>query len=247
VGILAYFASIALFLAAFVINEKRAILVPIAGVFISTLFAHYLRDNPAEYANQFGQVQLRTELWNAIKYSLPEALLIAGLGVFAARWWSPRVESNPTRTTIPEIKPAVIFFTVCLVPFTIIDLLGTHVHFLYYPWSVLSSTASAFSLIALFCISAVALKPWTVLLPLAMVATSVVFLFNQPGGCFGEYASECLDFAVPALRNTFIAMFVIFLIAVVAGIFALDEGNPAEEPPPPAPDDADLEDAEPAV
>jgi hypothetical protein len=226
-SIIATFAPIALFLTAFVINEKRAILVPIAGVFASALLLHYFRHVPHEYEAAFEQVRLRHDLWQAIKFDLPEALLVTGLGIVAARSWSQRIKSDPTRTALPEVMPALIFFAASLILYTLLIVFVQHGHLTHYPFPVLESAAGTFSIIAIFCLCAVTFKPWTALLPLAYLAASVAVTISTPGGCFDVPFAECWDWTRGVLRTEFVVMMTVFFAGVLAGLWAREGEEPA--------------------
>jgi hypothetical protein len=212
-----------LFLAVFAINEKRAILVPICGVFAAALLEHYLTRFPAEFG--FEQVRLRNDLWQAIKYALPSALLVAGLGMVAARWWAPRAEGDSSRFVIPPVKPALILFAVSVVlGVAMIIALNRGVTF-YYPGAILHPALSDFAVIAMCSICAVAMKSWTALLPLALIVQSYIIFFTLPDGCSSQGAGgeTCWDLLWPIFRNSILVFGALFVLSVIAGAWAREK------------------------
>jgi hypothetical protein len=227
---------VTLFVAVFAINEKRAILVPICGVFAIALIPHYLfLLGGQETVHGFGHVLLRDLLWSTIKYALPVALLVAGLAMVAARWWAPRIDRDPSRFVIPSIKPALILFAVTAVINFAMTYEQSRGVYLQYAGTILQPTVADYSVIAMCAICAVALQGWTAVLPLVIVGETFAVFMLQPGGCVGDaggLGGTCWDLIWPFLRPELFALVGLFVISIVAGALARDEGEPAPDPDP---------------
>lgn len=225
-GLVTYAIPLFLFLGVFAVNEKRAILVPVGGVLLATLLAHYLTSYPEEFG--YEQVRLRSDLWEAIKYRLPPALLISGLAMVAARWWAPRDSDDSKRFAVPPLKPALIFFTVVFLVDLTLSLVTTHGHWQGHIWlSTTQSAIAASAIIAMCCVSAVALNGWTAILPLALIGETLLIFMAQPGGCEGGAGGigggTCWSLIWPYLRTQIFALAALWVISVLAGAFARDE------------------------
>jgi hypothetical protein len=219
-------AVAALFVAAFTINDRLAVLVPIAGTLGQTLLIHYLAFEPKGYrAAGLDRVHLPHELWATIKHELLVGLLVAGAAIWLAQRVWIRVSEDPPRIDLPELDKPAIAFAASLLVSTALEIVRTHGHFDSYTLSLILAAVNAALLVSYFLVNAIGYSPWVLPLPIFLVFQEMLVFLTQPGADCG-FSNDCAEFLWPIIRNLLAVYVAVSAAALLAGWWARREPAP---------------------
>lgn len=206
----AMLTPVALFVAAFSINDRWAFGLPVLGLLAQTTVELLASDPPEGFA----MLTYREELWEMIRFELPVALLIVAAALFLAQKWAPRVAEG--RIDRPSVNGPAIAFPVALLLSLVTEVATLRLEFMHGAWAhVFQLGVFAALTISFFVLCVTAYSPWVLPLPIFLATEALIAIVLSPA--FTCSAGICGDIIWPALKNVFLTWSVMLLVSLAAG------------------------------